>query len=414
MSDYSIAADWALEQDARDPLAWARTRFALPADESGSTLGYFAGNSLGLMPLSAPARVEEVLEDWGRMGVAGHLEGRTPWLSYHETVREPLARLAGAFPHEVVAMNSLTVNLHLLLVSLFRPAGRRTRILLEETAFPSDGYAVRSHLAARGLPEDAVIVAAPEEMEAILAQQGDQIALVWVSAVHYFTGMVPEVRSLTRAAHAAGALIGLDLAHAIGNIELELHDWDVDCAVWCSYKYLNSGPGAVGGCYLHERHASDRTLPRFAGWWGNDPATRFEMQTHPDFVAVETADGWQLSNPPILSFAPLCASLDIFGRAGMPELRRKSVRLTGYLEFLLAQLPDGRIEIVTSSDPERRGCQLSIRVLGGQGPRLVERLGARGLVTDFRDPDVVRIAPVPLYNTFGEVHRLGQALRESL
>ncbi len=412
MSDFSIAPGWAEEEDARDPLRWARAAFALPADGAGNPVAYFSGNSLGLMPTQASGFVEEVLEDWRRMGVAGHLGGRTPWFSYHETVREALARLAGALPHEVVAMNSLTVNLHLLLVSLYRPGSGRFRVLLEEAAFPSDAYAVRSHLAARGVSEDAVLVAPPDQMESVLNARGGEIALVWLSGVHYFTGAAPDVARLTRAAHAAGALLGLDLAHAIGNIELRLHDWDVDFAVWCSYKYLNAGPGAVGGCYLHERHARNLALPRHAGWWGNAPATRFEMQSHPEFVPVGSADGWQVSNPPILSLAPLRASLDLFDRAGMTALRQKSTLLTGYLEFLLNSFLPGRIEIITPSSSDRRGCQLSIRFLEGQAARLVEQLEARGVIADFRDPDIMRVAPVPLYNTFGEVRRFGEILRE--
>jgi len=251
-----------------------------------------------------------------------------------------------------------------------------------------------------------------EDLVAEIARQGPRLALVLLPGIQYLTGQLLDLGALAAAAHGVGAVVGFDLAHAVGNVPLSLHDWGADFAVWCSYKYLNAGPGAVGGCYLHERHANNTGLPRFAGWWGNDPNTRFEMQTNPRFVPVATADGWQLSNPPILSFAPLRASLDLFERAGMTALRRKSVRLTGYLEFLLQQLPPERFEIVTPPDPDRRGCQLSIRFPTGNAARLVEQLAARGFVTDFRDPDVVRIAPVPLYNTFGEVQRLGDALRE--
>jgi kynureninase len=411
VSHYYPEEAWARDQDGADALGWTRGEFEIPIDRGGATQVYFAGNSLGLMPRSARALVHAELEDWSRLGVAGHLEGRTPWYSYHETVRDPLARLVGARPHEVVAMNSLTVNLHLLLVSLYHPTADRRRVLVEAGLFPSDAYAIQSHLAARGVEADAIVVAEPEQWEAILAEQGRSIALVWVSAVHYLSGRAIPIEPVTRAAHAAGCLVGLDCAHAIGNLELRLHDWDVDCAVWCSYKYLNAGPGAVGGAYLHERFARDPALPRFAGWWGNDPATRFAMLANPRFEAVASADGWQVSNPPILSLAPLRASLALFDRAGIRSLREKSIRLTGYLEFLIDRLPGNRVELVTPRDPAQRGCQLSIRVRQGNALPMVNRLARLGVVTDFRDPDVIRVAPVPFYNTFHEIWRFGEALR---
>lgn len=414
MSEYRAEESWARAQDEADPLASFREEFALPSDARGVPLVYLTGNSLGLMPSAVPASVQAELEDWSRLGVAGHMEGRTPWYSYHETVRESLARLVGAGSHEVVAMNSLTVNLHLLLVSLFRPSLERNKILLEAIPFPSDAYAVESHLAARGLGPEQVLRADPDVVERLLEDRGKEIAVVWLSAVHYFTGRLIEVERLARAAHRAGCLIGLDLAHAIGNVPLALHDHDVDFAVWCSYKYLNAGPGAVGGCYLHERHARRTDLPRFGGWWGNDPATRFAMQTHPRFEPVPRADGWQLSNPPILSLAPLRVSLAQFDRAGLDRLRRKSIRLTGYLEFLLQRLSSRGAEVLTPRDPSLRGAQLSIRMKGRDAERLVRDLQARGVVTDFRDPDVVRAAPVPLYNSFHDVWRFGEALREIL
>jgi kynureninase len=403
---------WALEQDRADPLAWCRERFARPVDPAGRPKVYFAGNSLGLMPHAARAAVEAELDQWARLGVAAHLDGSPPWYFAHQAVREGLARVVGARPGEVVAMNSLTVNLHLLLVSLYRPSGRRRKVLLEARPFPSDAYAVESHLAARGEGGDAILTAGTGEIESVLAERGPEIALVWLSAVHYWSGEALDLAGITRAAHRAGCLVGFDLAHAAGNLELRLHDWDVDGAVWCSYKYLNAGPGAVGGFYLHERFASDPTLPRFGGWWGNDPATRFAMEANPHFVPVPSADGWQVSNPPILALAPLRASLALFEEAGLEALRRKSARLTGYLESLIDRVGGGWLDLVTPRDPARRGCQLSLRVRGASAEQVVAELDRRGFVTDFRDPDVIRVAPVPLYNSFHEVWQFGRALEE--
>lgn len=420
---FSAEETWARAEDAQDPLAWCREAFELPRDAGGGPLVYLCGNSLGLMPKAAAARVQAELEAWGRLGVEAHFEGPHPWYSYGAPLCEPLARLAGARPDEVVAMNSLTVNLHLMLVTFYRPEGRRRKILLEESAFPSDRYALASHLAARGIPADALLVARPrpgerllrsEDLEALLAREGQEIALVWLGAVHYYTGQLLELERITAAARRAGCVVGFDLAHAIGNVPLALHDWGVDFAVWCSYKYLNAGPGSVGGCYLHERHGRDVTLPRFAGWWGNDPATRFAMQSQADFVPVAGMAGWQVSNPPILALAPLAASLELFERASFAALRRKSERLTGYLEFLLTALGGDRLAVLTPQQPAERGCQLSVLVRGGGAEALIRRLRERGIVTDYREPDVIRVAPVPLYNTFAEVWRFGRTLVELL
>ncbi|HEV8358687.1 MAG TPA: kynureninase [Gemmatimonadales bacterium] len=423
LREFPAEESWALEQDAADEVAWARGEFELPPGPDGRPLVYLAGNSLGLIPRAARALVARELDDWARLGVEAHLEGRTPWYSYHERLREPLARLVGAGPGEVVAMNSLTVNLHLMLVSFFRPAGSRCRILIEDAAFPSDRYAVVSHLESRGLdPADALLVARPrageavlrtEDVEALLAERGAELALVLLGGVHYYTGQLFEMARIARAARRAGAAVGFDLAHAAGNAVLQLHDWDVDFAVWCSYKYLNGGPGAVGGAFVHARHAGDLGRPRYAGWWGNDPRTRFEMHRNTAFVPVPGADGWQLSNPPILSMAPLRAALDLFDRAGMAALRAKSERLTGYLEHLVERLAGGAAELLTPRDPAQRGCQLSLR-LGPRARAVVEGLRARGVVADFREPDVIRLAPTPLYNTFHEVWRTGRMLSELL
>lgn len=415
--------EWALTRDAADPLAWCRAEFELPAGPAGRPLVYFCGNSLGLMPRAARGMVEAELDDWARLAVLAHLEGKTPWYSYHERLREPLARVVGARPEEVVAMNSLTVNLHLMLATFYRPAPGREKVLMEEGAFPSDRYAVTSHLKTRGVdPAQALLLARPrpgetalrtEDLETLLQEHGGEIAVVFLPGVQYFTGQLLDMGRITLAGRGAGCVVGFDLAHAAGNAMVKLHDWNVDFAVWCSYKYLNGGPGAVAGCFVHERHGRDRTLPRYAGWWGNDPETRFQMHRNPEFIPVEGADGWQLSNPPILAMAPLLASLDLFDRSGMPALRAKSEELTGYLEFLLDRLPAGRLELITPGDPASRGCQLSLRVPRA-GRDLFDALQTRGFLGDYREPDVIRFAPVPLYNSFHEVWRLGQALEQLL
>jgi kynureninase len=401
--------------DAADPLRGFREGFHLPPGPDGAPAAYFCGNSLGLMPRAARGLVEQEMDDWARLAVDGHFRGKTPWYDYHETVREPLARLLGAKPHEVVAMNSLTVNLHLMMASFYRPRGERRRILIEATAFPSDAYAVRSQIALHGGdPErDLIRVGEPQatiEDAAILEtieRHGAELALVLLSGVHYFTGQCFDLRAIARAAHAQGAAVGFDLAHAAGNVPLTLHDSGADFACWCSYKYLNAGPGAVAGCFVHERHGLDPGVPRMAGWWGNDPRTRFAAYLEERFLPKPGADGWQLSNPPILSLAPLRASLALFDEAGMDRLREKSVRLTGMLERLLA----GSATVLTPPEPERRGCQLSLRV-GERARALFDFLTSRGCVVDFREPDILRVAPVPLYNTFGDVARFARAVQE--
>lgn len=414
---------WALAQDAGDPLAWCRAEFELPAGDDGTPLVYFCGNSLGLMPRETRDVIRKELDAWSGKGVEGHLDGPNPWYSYHEPLIRPMARLVGAEPGEVALMNSLTVNLHLMMISFYRPSAARWKVLMEASAFPSDSYAVTSHLASRGLdPEAGVILLRPrdgemvfrtEDVEALLSARGAEIALVLLPGVQYFSGQLLDVRRLTRAAHAAGCMIGFDLAHAAGNAELRLHEWDVDFAAWCSYKYLNAGPGAVAGCFVHERHGSDPAIPRLAGWWGNDPATRFRMHLNERFVPVSGAAGWQLSNPPILSMAPLGPSLTLFEKAGMPALRKKSERLTGYLEELLSKRSGHRIRQLTPREPGARGCQLSCRIASGARD-LFDTLRTRGIVGDFRPPDVIRLSPVPLYNTFHEVWRAAEAIRELL
>lgn len=412
----------AIQLDEDDKLAHFRGRFAIPRDPSGVPLVYLSGNSLGLMPLAARELVNGELDDWGTLGVEGHLDGSRPWFSYHEQFRESGARLVGALPGEVVMMNSLTVNLHLMLVTFFQPKGRRHKILMEANSFPSDRYAITTHLRTRGLdPAESLIEVSPREgedclrtgdIEEILADMGGEIALVLLSGVQYYTGQFFDLQSITLAARAQGCRVGYDLAHAAGNVALSLHDWDVDFAVWCSYKYLNAGPGAIAGCFVHERHGN-ASLPRYAGWWGNDPASRFLMDQERDFVPRPGADGWQLSNPPILAMAPLLASLRVFDEAGMSDLRHKSVRLTAYLEYLLDQLKSDRFQIITPREPGSRGCQLSLRIAGSAG-EIAERLRGAGVLCDYRPPDTLRVAPVPLYNSYHDVWRFSRHLGEAL
>lgn len=402
--------------DDRDPLRRFRERFEIPRRAGGEPLVYFNGNSLGLMPKQAREAVERELDAWARLGVEAHLEAPVPWFSYHEVFREPLARLVGARPGEIVLMNSLTVNLHLLMVSFYRPTPRRYRILMEDLAFPSDLYAVQSQLRFHGYdPEEGLVVARPREGERslrtadivrILEERGDEIALVLLGGVHYLTGQWFDIPTISREARARGCLVGWDLAHAVGNVPLQLHDWGVDFAAWCSYKYLNGGPGAAAGCFIHERHGGE-DLPRFAGWWGHDPASRFRMHVERRFRPQRGADGWQVSNPPILSMAPLRASLALFEEAGIERLRSKSRALTGYLEWLLRRLPGVGSRILTPADPDSRGCQLSIEV-GEDGGRLARRLREAGIACDVREPGVLRAAPVPLYNTFREVRQFAR------
>lgn len=409
------------ELDASDPLLDFRKYFYIPVDRSGQESVYLSGNSLGLQPKTARKYIEEELDDWARLGVEGHLHARHPWLPYHEFVTESLARLVGAKPIEVVAMSSLTVNLHLLMVSFYRPTKERYRIVIEKGAFPSDQYAVESQLKFHGFdPSDGLIELEPRDGEDTLRtgdiletidREGNSIAMILLGGVNYYTGQAFDLRSITEAGHRKGCIIGFDLAHAAGNLVLQLHDSDVDFAAWCSYKYLNAGPGGIAGAFVHERHSRSFDLPRFAGWWGHDKDTRFLMG--PEFIPLAGAEGWQLSNPPIFQLAALRASLEIFDKATMPTLREKSVRLTGYLEHLLKSINTDRIDVITPTDAEQRGCQLSIRVKNAD-KSLFEAITGRGVFADWREPDVIRVAPVPLYNSFEDVARFAQILSECL
>ena len=418
--NFSRDEDFAKKLDAEDPLRSFRDKFHLPLGKDGSSLIYFAGNSLGLMPKSAKEVVDQELDDWARRGVDAHLEAKTPWYTYHEPLRELTARMVGAKPVEVICMNSLTVNLHLMMATFYRPTKSRFKILMEDPAFPSDTYAIKTQIAHHQLdPKDALVLASPrkgeftvrtEDVVDLIEKNRDSLAVVWIAGVNFFTGQLFGIPTITEAAQKHGIMVGVDLAHAVGNVPLALHDWNVDFAVWCSYKYLNAGPGAIAGAYLHERHATNTKLPRLAGWFGNDPNTRFQMQQ--EFIPVPSADAWQVSNPPIFSMAPLRASLSIFDQAGgMEKLRAKSIELTGYLEFLLNELGSKNFTIITPRDTNARGCQLSI--LAHEHPKeLFKELQAAGVKCDFREPNVIRVAPTPLYNTFHEVWRFAKILAE--
>jgi kynureninase len=420
--NFRADAAFAAELDRQDLLAHYREKFHIPPHADGEEI-YFCGNSLGLQPKTAARYLSEELEDWQRLAVKAHFTGRRPWMPYHELLTEKTARLVGAEPVEVVNMNSLTVNLHLMMVSFYRPTPARHRVLIERGAFPSDRYAVASQIRFHGYdPDESLVELAPrdsanldmDEVEAAIRAEGERLALVLLPGVQYYSGQAFDMARLTRAAHAVGAAAGFDLAHAVGNLALQLHHWDADFAVWCSYKYLNAGPGAVAGCFVHARHARDLERPRLAGWWGHDKATRFGMG--PEFVPIAGAEGWQLSNPPILALAPLLASLEIFDEAGMHRLREKSLQLTGYLDFLVDARLANDVEILTPRNPAERGCQLSLRILGSRtrGREVFARLEAAGVTADWREPDVIRVAPVPLYNRFTEVFRFVEILGKLL
>jgi kynureninase len=396
--------------DETDPLKGFRRRFHIPKKADGKEQIYFAGNSLGLEPKTVRAYVEQELKDWETMGVEGHMRAQNPWLPYHEFLTAQTARLVGAMPEEVVNMNSLTVNLHLMMVSFYRPTPAKHKILIEANAFPSDHYAVQSQLRYHGYdpadslmelkPREGEVIIRTEDIEEYLEKHGNEIALVMFAGVNYYTGQAFEFERITKAAHKNGCAVGFDLAHAAGNLELKLHDWDIDFAVWCSYKYLNGGPGAIAGAFVHKKHLLDMTIPKFWGWWGQDKATRFLM--HHNFQPIPTVESWQLSNPPILQLAALRASLNIFDEAGMKSLRTKSEQLTGYMEYLINENNDGNIEIISPVEKDQRGCQLSIKAKQN-GKGIHKRLNDSGVICDWREPDVIRVAPVPLYNTYMDV-----------
>jgi kynureninase len=417
---YINSLDFAREQDEADVLQDFRHRFMFPQHNNRDVV-YFTGNSLGLQPTSVRSIIDQELSDWATMGVEGHFHATRPWWRYHEQFEQPLAHVVGAKPHEIVVMNTLTVNIHLLLVSFYRPSGTRFKILCETGAFPSDQYALETHLHSRGInPDDAIIEIAPrpgehtvrtDDIVAAIHDSGETLALTMFSGVQYYTGQVFAMQTITEAAHSVGALVGFDLAHAAGNVPLHLHNWNVDFAAWCSYKYLNAGPGAIAGVYIHENHANNTELPRFAGWWGNDESERFQMKK--GFRAAKGAKAWQASNAPILAMAPLTASLAIFEEAGMERLRAKSVALTGFLEFVVHDVGKERIRIITPANVAERGAQLSLLFLH-DGRTVFDYLTSHGVLVDWREPDVIRTAPAPLYNSFEDVWRFGEMLRHAL
>jgi kynureninase len=412
--------DQATQLDRTDPLGRLRDEYHIPRLADGSASVYLCGHSLGLQPKSTAAIVAAELDSWAQRGVAGHFESTRPWLSYHEQLAAGLANLVGAAPLEVVAMNSLTVNLHLMLTSFYRPTPQRHRLLIENRAFSSDRYAVESQIRQRGFdPVQSLLEVAPRAGESVittaaicelLEREGQSIATVLLPGVQYLSGQLFDMATITQCARRQGCTVGWDLAHAIGNVPLQLHDWNADFAVWCSYKYLNSGPGAIGGCFVHERHARSFDLPRLAGWWGQQKVSRFEMPEQ--FTALEGAEGWQISNPPILAAAPLVASLTLFEQATMAALRQKSIALTGFFAASLQALASQSVTILTPADPQARGCQLSLRLqtTPAQAREVHAEMERRGYICDWREPDVIRAAPVPMYNSFTDAWRFAEAL----
>ncbi|MDP5101997.1 MAG: kynureninase [Nonlabens sp.] len=419
MNDFSL--QHAQELDRQDSLSRFRESFHIPKHSNGTDSIYLCGNSLGLQPRQTKTFLNQELDDWARLGVEGHFHAAHPWMPYHEFLAETTAKIVGARPHEVVIMNTLTTNLHLMMVSFYQPKGKRTKILIEADAFPSDRYAVASQVQFHGYDDkEHIIEWSPragehtprmEDLETLLNEHGDEIALVMIGAVNYYTGQFFDLKKITTLGHAAGAMVGFDCAHGAGNVDLKLHDSGADFAVWCTYKYMNAGPGSLGGCFVHERHANNTSLPRFTGWWGHNKDTRFKMRD--DFEPMPGAEGWQLSNPPILSMVAVRASLDVFAQAGFDKLRAKSVQLTNYLEALVKNLEGDRITIITPSNPADRGCQLSLAVKNAD-KSLFEAITAKGVIADWREPDVIRIAPVPLYNSFEDCWRFVEILKSEM
>jgi len=420
-TDYHNSLEFARKMDSEDPLRTFRQRFIIPK-RGGKECIYFCGNSLGLQPVDATRDLGLQMENWAQKAVEGHFEGDDAWMTLHKKARGPLARLLGARENEVVAMNNLSTNLHLMMVTFFRPRGKRKKILMESGAFPSDQYAVESHLRWHGLdPAECIIEVLPDIGDSLYSTEhilreiekaGEEIALVLFGGIQYYSGQLFDMAAITKKAHEIGAVAGFDLAHAMGNVPLHLHEWGVDFAAWCSYKYLNSGPGGISGVYIHERHATDKSLPRFGGWWGHNEKDRFLMKK--GFDPIESADGWQLSNAPVMLLATHLTSLGLFQEAGMENLRKKSIALTGFLEFLLKnQVSTGGlpVKIITPSDAGQRGCQLSLYVTTGN-KSIFDAISRRGVIADWREPNVIRIAPTPLYNTFVEVYQFVNILTE--
>lgn len=412
---------YAKAQDQQDELAHYRQQFHIPKDKNGNELIYLCGNSLGLQPKSTKEYINQELEDWANLGVEGHTEAKNPWLPYHEFLTESMAKVVGAKPIEVVVMNTLTANLHFMMVSFYKPTPKRYKILIEADAFPSDKYAVESQLRHHGYDDKEGVIlwkaregeelAHYEDLEAIMETHGDEIALIMIGGVNYYTGQFFNLKRITELGHKNGCVVGFDCAHGAGNVNLDLHNSGADFAVWCTYKYMNSGPGSLSGCFVHERHAHDKNLNRFAGWWSHNKDTRFNMRG--EFDVLPGAEGWQLSNPPILSMAAIKASADMFNEVGMDKLIAKSKKLTGYFEYLINELNNSDIKIITPSNPDERGCQLSIQVKNADRA-LHNKLTEAGVISDWREPDVIRCAPVPLYNSFEDVFNMVEKLKTLL
>ena len=421
MSGFEPHLEFARSLDQKDVLRSYRNAFYIPKDVSGNEWLYFTGNSLGLQPKTTKAAIEQELNDWANLGVEGHLDAKNPWMPYHEFLTESMAKIVGAKPIEVVVMNTLTANLHFLMASFYSPTEKRHKILIESDAFPSDRYAVQSQLEFHGYdPEACLIEWTPragetllhlQDLETILDEQGEEIALILIGGVNYYTGQSFDLKKIAEMGHAKGCKVGIDLAHGAGNIQPDLHNSGVDFAAWCTYKYLNAGPGSLGGVFVHERYAHDKTLKRFAGWWSQNKDTRFDMRKPLDLIPG--AEGWQLSNPPILSMAAIKASLDLFNEVGMDALRQKSVQLTAYLEYLINYLEHPDVEIISPKDPAQRGCQLSIRVKNTD-QTLHKKLTENHVITDWREPGVIRCAPVPFYNSFEDVFGMVAILKTLL
>ncbi len=422
---FEPGVDFARSLDVADPLAHLRDRFAFPPSRHRDEVTYFVGNSLGLQPHASRDAVVAELDKWAERGVRGHFESDRPWMSYDESLARAMARIVGARPEEVVVMNSLTVNLHLMMVSFYRPTAERCKILVEDHAFPSDHFAVESQIRMHGFdPATALVTVDPRDGEetlrrddivAAIHEHGPDLALVLLPGVQYYTGQVLPMPQIVTAAHEVGAMAGLDLAHAAGNVEMALHDWDVDFAAWCTYKYLNGGPGSTGGAFVHQRHLHDPSLPRLHGWWGHDKATRFEMKN--EFIPIPTAEAWHISNGSVFAMAPLVGSLALFDEAGgMGPIRAKSEQMSRYMDYLLDAQLAGKVESITPRDLDQRGCQLSLKVVaaGVDGQAVFGRLQDAGVECDWRFPNVIRVAPAPLYNSFEDIHRFVQILAESL
>jgi kynureninase len=408
---------YAQKLDKEDVLSKYRNQFHIPKDKQGNEWLYFTGNSLGLQPKSTKKYINQELEDWANLGVEGHFDAKNPWLNYHELLTDKMAKIVGAKPIEVVVMNTLTTNLHLLMVSFYRPTKKKYKIVIESDAFPSDRYAVQSQLKFHGFNEEDVIQWKPrkgedllqiEDLEKIIETQGDEIALLLIGGVNYYTGQFLDLKRIAEIGHSKSCIVGIDLAHGAGNIQPNLHDSNVDFAAWCTYKYLNSGPGSLAGLFVHEKHAKNKDLPRFSGWWNHNKETRFNMRQ--PFDVMPGAEGWQLSNPPILSMAAILASLDLFEEVGMDALRNKSENLTGYFEFLINNIGSDDIKIITPKNPKERGCQLSIQVKNAD-KSLHKKLTENNIITDWREPDVIRCAPIPLYTSFEDVYRMVSILK---